>query len=194
LHADQIFSDRVAELFSHVVTVAEKAGKHVELLVVPGRDYNRATVEVAQRLQSTHVVMGLSARMTPSQQAKAFGDAWERLPQPRPQLTLEILDEKTSKQMFFNLGPHPPRLWPEDIELLHRLWLNLTDRGPGYKLHHRDVVRVALRRLEIELQSASAKDVLNEVWQEASEERRPQEEARSQESPLAGQQNTAPFE
>ena len=91
--------------------------------------------------------------MTPSQQAKAFGDAWERLPQPRPQLTLEILDEKTGKQMFFNLGPHPPRLWPEDIELLHKLWLNLTDRGPGYKLHHRDVVRVALRRLETELHS-----------------------------------------
>jgi hypothetical protein len=194
LHADQIFSDKVAELFSHVVSVAEKAGKHVELLVVPGRDYNRATVEVAQRLQSTHVVMGLSARMTPSQQAKAFGDAWERLSQPRPQLTLEILDEKTGHQMFFNLGPHPPRLWPEDIELLHKLWLNLTDRGPGYKLHHRDVVRVALRRLETELQSLKAKEVLNEVWQEASEERRPREESKSEENAIPGQQNLAPFE
>ena len=44
----QIFSDRVAELFSNVVAIAEKAGKHVELLVVPGRDYNRAAVEVAR--------------------------------------------------------------------------------------------------------------------------------------------------
>jgi hypothetical protein len=121
-------------------------------------------------------VMGLSARMTPSQQAKAFGDAWERLPRPRPQLSLEIVDEKAEQQVFFNLGPHPPRLWPEDLDLLHTLWLNLSDKGPGYKLHHRDVVRVALRRLEAELKSPNAKEVLKQVWQEASEGKRPPEE------------------
>jgi amino acid transporter len=176
LDVDQIFSDKIAELFSRAVSVAEKAGKHVELLVVPGRDYNRAIVEVAQRLKSSQIVMGLSAKMTPSQQAKSFGDAWERLPLPRPQLSLEILDEKTSQRMFFNLGPHPPRLWPDDIALLHRLWLELTDKGPGHKLHHRDVVRVALRRLEADLKSADAKEVIKEVWKEASEERRPPEE------------------
>jgi len=174
LDVDQIFSNRIAELFSHVVTIAEKAGKHVDLLVVPGRDYNRATVEVAQRLKSSLVVMGLSTRMTPSQQAKNFGDAWERLSPPRPQLSLEILDEKNNKQTFFNLGPHPPRLWPEDIELLHELWLNLSDKGPGYKLHHRDVIRVALRRLEAELRTPNAKEVLKEVLHEASEEKRPE--------------------
>ena len=62
LDVDQIFSHRIAELFSNVVSLAEKAGKHVELLVVPGRDYNRAIVDVAQRLKSTQIVMGLSAR------------------------------------------------------------------------------------------------------------------------------------
>jgi nucleotide-binding universal stress UspA family protein len=169
LEPDQIFTDRVAQLFTQVVSIAEKAGKHVELLVVPGRDYNRAIVEVAQRLKSNLVVMGLSAKMTASQQAKAFGDAWERLPAPRPQLSLEILDENTGKQMFFNLGPHPPRLWPEDVELLHKLWLRLTSKGLGYKLHHRDVVRVALRRLESALDSNVSNEVLDDVRQEASE-------------------------
>jgi len=168
---EQIFSDRVAQLFTHVVSVAEKAGKHVELLVVPGRDYNRAVVEVAQRLKSTLVVMGLSAKMTAAQQAKAFGDAWERLPPPRPQLSLEILDENTGKQMFFNLGPHPPRLWPEDVELLHKLWLKISAKGLGYKLHHRDVVRVALRRLESELDSPDERQILEQVKQEASDDR-----------------------
>ena len=32
LHTDQIFSDQAAELFSKVVALAEKAGKHVEVL------------------------------------------------------------------------------------------------------------------------------------------------------------------
>jgi amino acid transporter len=177
LEPDQIFSDRVAELFSNVVAIAEKAGKHVELLVVPGRDYNRAAVGVAQRLKSTLVVMGLSGKMSPAQQAKAFGDAWERLPQPRPQLSLEIIDEATGKRTFFNLGPHPPRLWPEDLDLLHRLWRELSDKGLGYKLHHRDVVRVALRRLDAELHSAKSDEVVKEVWREASEGKRPPDDS-----------------
>jgi amino acid transporter len=171
LEPDQIFTDRIAQLFTMVVSHAEKAGKHVELLVVPGRDYNRAIVEVAQRLKSNLVVMGLSAKMTAAQQAKAFGDAWERLPAPRPQLSLEILDENTGKQVFFNLGPHPPRLWPEDTELLHKLWLKLSAKGLGHKLHHRDVVRVALRRLESALESEQEREVFEQMKHEASEDK-----------------------
>ena len=186
LTPDQIFSDRIAELFSKVVSLAEKAGKHVDLLVVPGREYNRAIVEVAQRLKSALVVMGLSGKMTPSQQAKAFGDAWEKLPPPRPQLSLEIIDETTGKRMFFNLGPHPPRMWPEDVDLLHKLWLNLSAKGMGYKLHHRDVVRVALRRLEADLQSENSKQVLQEVVQEASEEKIPEQETPPEQERPAG--------
>jgi amino acid transporter len=176
LDTDQIFSEKISKLFSNVVTIAEKAGKHVELLVMPGRDYNKAIIGVAEQLKSAHVVMGLSAKMTPSQQAKAFGDAWEKLPHPRPQLTLEILDERTKQQIYFNLGPHPPRLWPEDIDLLHTLWLELSEMGIGHKLHHRDVVRVALRRLESDLKSEKVQEVVKDVEREASEERRPRTE------------------
>jgi amino acid transporter len=171
LHTDQIFSDQVAKLFSKVVSIAEKAGKHVELLVVPERDYNRATVDVAQQLQSSLVVMGLSAKMTPSEQAKAFGDAWELLPHPKPQISLEIIDQEHQRQLFFNLGPHPPRLWPEDIELLHQLWLDITALGLGYKLHHRDVVRVALKRLGADLKSKDLRMVLEDIHTEVSDDR-----------------------
>jgi amino acid transporter len=177
LEPDQVFTDKVAQLFTKVVSVAEKAGKHVELLVVPGRDYNRAIVEVAQRLKSNLVVMGLSAKMSPPQQAKAFGDAWERLSAPRPQLSLEILDENTGKQVFFNLGPHPPRLWPEDMDLLHTIWLDLTNRGLGHKLHHRDVVSVALRRLQSALGSAEAAEIVKELGKEAAGHKSNQPEA-----------------
>jgi amino acid transporter len=184
LTPEQVFTDKVAQLFTKVVTVAEKAGKHIELLVVPGRDYNRVIVEVAQRLQSHLVVMGLSAKMTPSQQAKAFGDAWEKLPAPRPQLSLEILDEKTGEQMYFNLGPHPPRLWPEDTELLHKIWLDLTNRGLGYKLHHRDVVRVALRKLESALTKEGAEGIVDELKKET-------EAHKSKQAPLSKEKPSA---
>jgi hypothetical protein len=177
LEVDQIFSSNVASLFSNVVAIAEKAGKHVDLLVVPGRNYNPAVVQVAQRINSNLVVMGLSSKMNASEQAKAFGDAWEQLPPPRPQLSLEIVDEETGKRTYFNLGPHPPRLWPEDIELLHSLWLELSEKGLGYKLHHRDVVRVALQRLRNDLRSKNEKEVVRDVRQEVSEGRQPQDES-----------------
>jgi hypothetical protein len=50
----------------------------------------------------------------------------------------------------------------------------LSDRGFGAKLHHRDVVGVALRRLEAQLHSEQAAEVLGEVKQELSEEHGPQ--------------------
>jgi amino acid transporter len=166
LETEQFFSDDIAQLFSNIVTLAEKAGKHVELMVVPSNDPNFAIVETAQKLRSSLIVMGLSGRMTPDEQAKAFGDAWQKLPPPRPQLSLQIMDAATGKPIFFNLGPHPPRLWPEDVELLHNLWLELSEKGLGHKLHHRDVVRLALRRLESELHSTDEFGVVRDLENE----------------------------
>ena len=76
--------------------------------------------------------------------------------------------ENQKDVVFFNLGPHPPRLWPEDIDLAHRLWLELSARGPGAKLHHRDVVGVALRRMADELHSDRAGEVLGDITREAA--------------------------
>jgi nucleotide-binding universal stress UspA family protein len=170
LTPEEVFSTDLAQLFSLVVTIAEKAGKHVELMVVPGRDPNRTLVETAQRLRSSIVVMGRSGKITPVEQAKLFGDAWETLPRPRPQLSLRIYDPQTDESVYFNLGPHPPRLWPEDIDLLHRLWLEIGERGLGPKLHHRDVVRVALRRLDSELHSGQVDEVLDTLRQELGQQ------------------------
>ena len=74
--------------------------------------------------------------------------------------------EDQSKSVFFNLGPHPPRLWPEDVELLHQLWLELSAKEPGAKLHHRDVVGVALRRMKEELDSPAGQRVIEDVMKE----------------------------
>ena len=166
LDTGQIFSDDETNVFTHVVTLAEKAGKHVELMVVPGTDPYEAVVQTAARLQSSRIVMGLSPKLTPSEQGAEVGHYWEQLPEPRPSLSLEIVLENQKDTVFFNLGPHPPRLWPEDIDLAHRLWLELSGRGPGAKLHHRDVIGVALRRMSAELHSERSPEVVGDVLRE----------------------------
>jgi amino acid transporter len=162
----QIFSDAETTVFTRVVSLAEKAGKHVELMVVPGADPYEAVVQTAARLQASRIVMGLSPALTPSEQGARVGDCWERLPEPRPALSLELVLENEKDVVFFNLGPHPPRLWPEDIELAHRLWLEVSSMGPGSKLHHRDIIGVALRRMRAELQSDRKHEVLEDIMRE----------------------------
>jgi len=161
-----MFSNAETELFSKVVSLAEKAGKPVELLVVPGADPWQAMVQTAEKLKSSRIVTGYSSKMMPNEQGRAVGQYWEKLPQPRPAISLEVVlpDEKS---VFFNLGPHPPRLWPEDVDLLHRLWLELSDETSGAKLHHRDVVGVALQRLETQLRDEQRGGVLEDVRKEA---------------------------
>ncbi len=168
LETNQIFSEDETVVFSQVVTLAEKAGKHVELMVVPGSDPYEAVVQMAARLQSSRIVMGLSPKLTPSEQGAQVGYYWEKLPEPRPSLSLEIVLENQIDTVFFNLGPHPPRLWPEDIELAHQLWLDLSTRGPGSKLHHRDIIGVALRRMNAELRSDRSSEVVQDILREVS--------------------------
>ena len=175
LEPDQMFSDAETQVFSKVVTLAEKAGKHVELMVVLGTDPYDAVVQTAARLQSSRIVMGLSPKLTPSEQGAQVGEYWEKLPEPRPSLSLELVLENQKDVVFFNLGPHPPRLWPEDIDLVHRLWLELSARGPGSKLHHRDVLSVALHRMAEDMRSARAQDVVDDIIRESDGRRHPEE-------------------
>src|SRR5581483_11328515 len=118
LNADQIFADAEQTLFTKVVEMAEKAGKHVELLAVAAADPWLGMVQTAQRLQSSRIVTGLSPLFAsnPSEQGKVVGTAWEALEPPRPSLSLEVVLPNPDESLFFNLGPHPPRLWPEDVD------------------------------------------------------------------------------
>jgi amino acid transporter len=166
LAENQIFSDYEKELFSRVVTVAEKEGKHVDLLVVPALDPFDAMVQTAARMQASRLVSGVSAQMTSEELARRIGMAWEKLPEPRHAFSLEVISPDRPSA-YVNLGPHPPRLWPEDIGRLHDLWLELTAvEGFGARLHHRDVVGLALLRLEHDLSDEDREQVIEDLRKE----------------------------
>ena len=164
LTEDQLFTDYERELFTRVVALAEKEGKPVELLVVPATDPFLAMVHTAQKLKASRLVTGVSRAMPSEELARRIGLAWEQLPEPRHPFSLEII-AADRPPTYVNLGPHPPRLWPEDIGRLHELWLRLTTReGFSASLHHRDVVGAALRYLEKNLdRSERREEVLEEI-------------------------------
>ena len=160
--ASQIFDHYEQELFTSVVAVAEKEGKPVSLLVVPGTDVFEAIVVTAQRLDASRIICGLSNKLSADEQAKLTGDAWERLPEPRPRLILEVHASDGSVREY-PLGPHTPRMRSQDLELMHGVWLDITADPRFAGAHHYHVVALALKELRDELHSEKRPEVLEKL-------------------------------
>ena len=167
LGQNQLFADYEKELFTAVVAMAEKEGKKVDLLVVPGVNPFDAMVHAATKLQASRLVTGVSAKMDSEELARRIGRAWEKIPQPRHSFSLEVMTPGRPA-IFVNLGPHPPRLWPEDVDLVHEIWREISDQYAGSKVHHRDIVGVALRRMREQMKSPERDNVIHDVLDELS--------------------------
>src|SRR6202522_1191484 len=163
--ASQVFDHYEQELFTAAVSVAEKEGKPISLLVVPATDVFEAIMVTAQRLDSSRVICGLSNKLTSDEQAKLTGDAWERMPEPRPRLTLEVCAPDGTVREFA-LGPHTPRLRPQDVELMHKPWLNIPGDAKFAAAHHYHIVALALEELQRELSTEQRAQLLAKLQQE----------------------------
>ena len=156
----EVFKKYEQELFSAVVSVA------VSLLVVPTNDVFESIVATAQRLHSSTIVCGLSNKLIADEQGKLTGDAWERLPEPRPRLKLVVVEPNGTKHEYL-LGPHTPRMRQEDVDMLHKLWKEVTSDPRYRELHHYHVLNVALQEMTERLHNgAYREDVLKEIHDE----------------------------
>jgi amino acid transporter len=164
LAPDQLFSTIEQLLFTKVLALAEKEGKPVRLAVAAGNDLWEGILRTAMNLQSSTIVAGSSSKMPVIEQARAIGLTWERMPEPRPRVTLEIFAPSGHEQIFY-LGPHAPRLTPNEIDLLHRIWLQLSDKLPGEEIHHHDIVHFALGEVEREMDEGEEAAVLERLRQ-----------------------------
>jgi amino acid transporter len=165
MEASQVFDHYEQELFTAAVAVAEKEGKPISLLVVPATDVFEAIMVTAQRLESSRVICGLSNKLTADEQAKLTGDAWERLPEPRPRLCLEVCAPDGSVREY-TIGPHNPHLRPQDVELMHKLWLNITTDPKFAGTHHYHIVALALEELQRELSTDQRAELLQKLQEE----------------------------
>jgi len=175
----RLFTDYEQLLFSRVVALAEKAGKHVELLVVPSSDVFQAIAQTVAQLHSSLIIAGYSPVVTPQEQARLLGQAWEGLAQkPKHQVCFRVI--KSNGRMFdFYLGAHAPQMSEEDVNLIHELWLKMTSQLGWEHLHHKDVVSIALALLKedhkSEQQAALLEDLRRGLLQQGAPESAVQE-------------------
>jgi hypothetical protein len=158
-----LFTNYEQLLFSKVIAVAEKAGKHVDLLVVPSSNVFAAIAHTAAQLDCSEIIAGRSSVMSPEEQAKRLGDAWEALPhKPKHQVCFRVV-EPDGKTDDFYLGAHAPHLAEDDINAIHKLWLDVTHERGGEDAHHKEIVTVALARLGEALQGDERRRVLQQI-------------------------------
>ena len=150
--ADQLFGSVEQYLFTKALAMAEQRGKPIRLAVVAATDLWDGVLRAAVNLQSSTVVLGSSPRMSIAEQARDCGLAWETLPDPRPAFSLEIFTP-VGEHEFFLLGPHAPNLTTNEVNLIHQLWLGLSDLATPEELHHHDVVHLALNLLKQEFET-----------------------------------------
>jgi len=74
--SERVFKDYEQGLFTRVVSVAEREGRPVKLLVVPSSSVADAIAQAAVSLQSSEVVVGESATLSGAQMAHLLGEAW----------------------------------------------------------------------------------------------------------------------
>src|SRR5947209_27984 len=162
LEADQLFGSIEQFLFTKALSMAEQRGKPIRLAVVAANELEDGILRAAANLQSSTIVLGRSAKMGLAEQARQFGLAWEGLPDPRPQFNLEIYTPGGDHE-FFLLGPHAPNLTRNEVNLVHQLWLRLSDRVRPEELHHHDVVHFALNELKLELMNGKEDELVRRL-------------------------------
>jgi len=143
---DQIFSEHEQLVFTKAISVAESFGKKVSLLVVPAGNIFTALAQSANSLEVDSVISGMSSKLSAADQAFHIGQAWEALPEPKRQFNFYVVSV-TGEASIFHIGPHTPNLSADDVQLVHRLWLNMRRDPSVSDLHHSDIVTYALTRL-----------------------------------------------
>jgi hypothetical protein len=94
------------------------------------------------------------------EQAFRLGRGWEENSGPKRQFVFYVVAPDMHVETF-RIGPHTPTMKPEDVELVHRLWLDITQQSGLGKLHHSDIVTEALDRFASDYGSKAHEGILS---------------------------------
>ena len=159
LSPEQLFSLEEQKLFTRALEVSEKKGKTIHLAIAAATERWEAIIRAAQSLHASAVVLGASPTSPVAEEARLAGLAWERLADPKPQLTLSIYFT-TGEEHVFYLGPHAPHLTAKEIDLLHSIWLDVSNQLAPEEVHHHDIVHLALEELQVDLTRTKRDEIM----------------------------------
>jgi hypothetical protein len=111
-------------------------------------------------------VLGESAKFSAGDQARLLGHSWERV-ENSDKLRTQLVTYKLSGEIqTYLLGAHAPTLTPDDLDLIHKLWLEAAGEI-GVDVHHRDIVRVALEKLRGDIEGGQREEAMERIRRQA---------------------------
>ena len=148
-----IFTDQEQDLFTRAVKLAEKHGKSVHLVVAASNDTFFSIAQTAFKLDIDSIVMRVSAKMTPLQQAKAVSEAWDKLPTAgnKKDVVVKVWRDGQYILLWHALPPLPdiPR---ETLRAINYLYRELNPEGEE-KIDRPEIIELAVKRLLQEYES-----------------------------------------
>jgi len=177
-YSEQVFTNEEQELFSKVVEVAEKHGKSVQMLTVPSTNPFYGSAQSAYNLQVSNIIAGSSSVMSPEEQSRRLGSAWDRIRgSSRRHLIFEVIEPSGQAHRYY-LGVHAPKLRQEDLNLVHQLWVEVAGKNGDENVHHRDIVIAGLHLLEKELKGPNRAELIRMIKGEEPKQRSEKESER----------------
>ena len=163
LAPEQLFSLEEQKLFTRALEVSEKKGKTIHLAVAAATEQWEAILRAAQSLQSSAVVLGASPNYTCRGRSAPRWFGVGTFARSQTAIDAQYLLSRPARRHVFYLGPHAPHLTPKEIDLLHSIWLELSNELAPDEIHHHDVVHFALEELRDDIRNSQRHDVMDRL-------------------------------
>lgn len=149
---EEIFTDQEQELFTNAVKLAEKHGKTISLVVAASNDTFYSIAQIAFKLDCEAIVLRVSAKKTPIQQAKAVSEAWDRLPNASKKDVLVRVWRDGQYILDWHALPPLPDIPRETLRAINFLYRELNPEEVE-KISRSQVIELAVDKLLKEYQA-----------------------------------------
>jgi len=160
---EEIFSDQVQELFTQAVKLAEKHGKSIYLVVAASNETFFSIAQTAFKLDSETIVLRVSPKLTPLQQAKSLSAAWDKLPNTSKKDVLVRVWRDGKYILDWHALPPLPDIPRETLRGINYLYRELNPEG-GEQISRSQLLEMAVERLVKEYKSGQF------TWKEKKKE------------------------
>lgn len=150
---DPIFANQEQDLFTRAVKLAEKYGKSVRLVVTASNDTFFSIAQTAFKLASEAIVLRVSAKLSPLQQAKALSEAWDKLPNASKKDVLVRIWRDGKYILDWNALPPLPDISRETLRGINYLYRELNPEEGAEQVSRSQIIEMAMERLVKEYQS-----------------------------------------
>ncbi len=107
-------------------------------------------MDTAIRLQSTEIHVGESEVLVVARPGALMGEAWERAAGQKPADVRLFIHHPSGRTAVYQLGSHAPTSVPK-ISAISTVSGSTSPRPSDRHVHHRDIVRTALKLMEQQL-------------------------------------------